>query len=308
MESKSIFENSGISVIDDRAILKDREDYKEKVEIKKPLLYISRGDVESAVKAGIVPEAYKHCDFSIEKIKENQRQQYRSSSRKFIIYDFEKYSDVTQGIISTIIANKIPEQSYIIGAPNGFGKTSFVNSCLLKLHALGRMCTPYISLTELANVRLADERRLLNGIGVDRYYSGKTSEIEVYSREEYDSAVYSDMDKSNYTKKPINIINKFSWSEYMNCDILFCYFTNVSAKLLESEILKTAVTTRGVKGLPTIVMISTSLNPYKNDQKLAEYVWNELLTYKHEPSYDRLKHVSCYKDYNAPLRTALGKE
>lgn len=306
MGSKSILESSGMTVISDNESLKNRDEFVDSIKdfgIKKPLLYINKGDILSAVKAGIVPEAYMHCDFNIEQVKENQRQQYRNSSRKFTIHDFEKYSEVTQGIISTIIANKIPEQSYIIGAPNGFGKTSFVNSCLLKLHALGRMCTPYISLTELANVRLADERRLLNGIGIDRYYSGKTDDIEVFNKEEYENTLYTGMDTAGYVKKPINIINKFSWSEYMNCDILFCYFTNVSAKLIESEILKTAVTVRGVKGLPTIAMISTSLNPYKNDQRLSEYVWNELLTYKNESSYDRLKHVSCYKDYNTALKT-----
>ena len=231
----------------------------------------------------------------------------RTSNRKFTIYGFDKYSEVTQGIISVIVSNKLPEQSYIIGAPNGFGKTSFVNSCLIKMHAAGRMCTPYISLTELANVRLADEKRLLNGIGIDRYYKGEP-ELEAFTKEEYDEILYREIDSKEYVKKPINLIDKFSWSEYMNCDILFCYFTTVNAKLIESEILKTAVTIRGVKGLPTIAMISTSLNPYKNDARLSEYVWNELLTYKSESSYDRLRHVSCYKDYNAPLKTTIDRE
>ena len=53
---------------------------------------------------------------------------------------------------------------------------------------------------------------------------------------------------------------------------------------------------RGAKGLPTIAMISTSLDPYVNDYTLKELVWDEIKSTKDEAdSYDRVTHISCYK-------------
>ena len=56
---------------------------------------------------------------------------------------------------------------------------------------------------------------------------------------------------------------------------------------------------RGTKGLPTIAMISTALTPYLNDPNLAEFVWDEIIdrSKSDKPCYDRVKHVSCYKDF-----------
>ena len=66
--------------------------------------------------------------------------------------------------------------------------------------------------------------------------------------------------------------------------------------------LKTVLDVRGVKGLPTVVLISTSLNPYKNDKVLGELIWDEILAYKSDSHcYDRVYHVSCYKRPNPVL-------
>lgn len=272
----------------------------ETIEMVRPLLHITRGTKEAAVKAGLIPNIYIDCDFDIEKIKRNQTLQAQSTARKFKVINFDKYSELTEGIIATIISRRLPKRSYIIGAPNGFGKTSFANSCILKLFAQNRMCAPYISLTELAQVKIANEQRLLTGLSSKSFYE---RDKNVYYGEDYLNILYSNMNDTEYIKSPIHLVSRFSWSEYTSCDVLFCYFTDVGSRIIESEILKTVLNIRGTKGLPTIAMISTSLSPYKNDPKLAEMVWNEIL----DPNdtmegYDRLKHVSCYKDYNAPLR------
>lgn len=261
--------------------------------------YVPKGDKISAVKSGLIPEAYKECDFDIEKVSANIVDQVNNSPRKFFVRKFADYKEITSGIISTIESGMVPNQSYLIGAPNGFGKTSFVNTCIMKLYGQGKMCTPYISLTDLAQVKVSNDKRLLNGINARLIYD-KYNDAE--SGEDYIKAYYDGYGEVDYQKRPINLIDRFSWSEYMNSDILFCYFTDVSSKVLESEIFKTAITIRGAKGLPTIATISTSLNPYKNDKYLGEFVWNEILTYREDGnSFDRVKHISCYKDYNAPL-------
>ena len=89
----------------------------------------------------------------------------------------------------------------------------------------------------------------------------------------------------------------------MNCAVLFCYFTDVKSKIIESDTFKTAITIRGAKGLPTIGIMSTSFNPYKDDKYLSQYVWDEIISYgESDRSYDRVRHISCWKDYNAPFR------
>lgn len=307
MGSENMFSKLCGNSIDTETAIREREkmngssDLVPTDAIVKPQIYITTGAKEAAVKAGLVPEAYIDCEFDIEKIKRNQIEQNRKSARKFIVKQFDKYAEITQGILSTIALRKLPKQSYILGAPNGFGKTSFVNSCIIKLFDQGKRCAPYISLTDLAQVKLHNEQRIMSGISSKDWYKG-TGSIDA-SIEEYYDRLYQDFDSKLYVKKPINIIDQYSWSEYMSCDVLFVYFTDVSSKLLESEIFKTAITIRGAKGLPTIAMISTSLNPYIGDQYLAEYVWNEIMAYDDAAdSCDRVKHISCWKDYRAPLK------
>ena len=268
--------------------------------ILKPTLKITDGIKLAAVKAGLIPNKYIDCDFDTEKIRANEYNQQSMTKRFFKVRNFDAYCNVTEGIISTIIANKLPDRSYIIGAPNGYGKTSFVYTCILKMFAQDRSCVPYISLTELAQVRLNNEQMLVEGILSDRYYTRTTK--TAFVGQDYIDKLYEGMDEQTYAKRPIHIVDKFSWGEYINCDLLFCYFTDVSSRVIESETLKAVVNVRGTKGLPTIAMISTSLDPYKNDQKLSEMVWNEILDPDNTmPGYDRFQHVSCYKDYNAPL-------
>ena len=80
---------------------------------------------------------------------------------------------------------------------------------------------------------------------------------------------------------------------------MFVHFTDVVSKDLESHVLYQLLNIRGSKGLPTIAMISTSLEPYIKDTMLRELVWNEILEYDVDAnSYDRLIHVSCYKKKN----------
>lgn len=305
MQLEDLFESVGISVASTEEAVRDMpglQPVNDSVGLPKPLLYIPKGSIEEAVRSYLVPEAYADCEFDLNKIKENQRAQQKESKRRFKVKRWQDYVNITTGIISIIVAGKLPKQSYIIGAPNGFGKTSFVNSCIIKLHAQGRLCAPYVSLSELASIR---RQHLSSVIGV----VAKGLYGERYLRatlEEYKGIAYEKFDEKTYSKQPIEIIDRYSWSEYLNCDVLFCYFTDVASKIIESEMLKTVLTMRGVKGKPTIAMISSSLDPYKNDDDLREMVWDEILAYKNdEDSCDRVKHISCFKDYDVPLKSNM---
>lgn len=282
----SIFEESGFNIIESETNI-DKEDI-----FKPPMLSeVKRGSWEAAIKLGLIPEEYKGCIFDEDLVRRNISNQLKKLGKPFKVKNFKKYCDTLDSIVSTILAHKLPNRSYLIGAPNGFGKTSFVNYCIAALFQQDRLCTPYISLSELAEIRADSNVRLLHGVKSDDYYNPRH---KAKTREEYIELLYEELCEQGFEKLPIKITDKFSWSEYINSDILFCYFTDINSKIIESETLKTVLTLRGTKCKPTIALMSTSLKPYLSDS-LNEYVWSEILEYDVAGSYDRVEHISTYK-------------
>lgn len=296
-------DNSGLKIATNKEVLGQSENYvspEKKFDIQPPMMRpVMAGTREAAVKLGIIPEVYKDCSFDIEKVKSNLEEQSKTQ-RAFRVQGFPGYETVAQGLISTIISRKIPSRSYLIGAPNGFGKTSLANTCIIMLYSQGKICVPYVSLSELAEIRAAEQRDTLRLISSSKYYKGR--DLETSTLEQYNRAIYEDFDAPSYAKMPVKIVGKFSWSEYMEASVLFCYFTDVSSKVLESEMLKTVLTVRGSKGLPTIVFISSSLNPYIGDEYLYKYVWSDILDKNQNANnLDRVYHVSCFKVFKKAL-------
>ena len=247
---------------------------------------VSEADRAQAVADYIVPNAYRNAEFDTERIKQNIRDA-RAREKIYKVRNFSKYADVCNKILTGLRMDKLPSMSYIIGAPNGFGKTSFVTECLMTLRHYRMNVVPYISLWELAQLKVENEQRLMNPFrkltesspGGDVVYVEPTAQ------------------KYEVIKKPKIVVNNFSYSEYINADCLFVFLSGIESKELESYALKQVLSIRGAKGLPTIVMCSESLLPYENDPKLREYVWSEIKAYSEVPgTYDRVYHISCYKD------------
>lgn len=258
--------------------------------IKPPIFNVKGGTKEMAVHLGLIPAAYKEVEFDVQHIKENIVAQAVAMKRKFKVANFKRYVETLNGIISSIRTGNVPNCSYLIGAPNGFGKTSFVTTCLKLMLQREWRAAPYISLSELAEIRADNERRLIKGT--------ELVSKKAYNEPEAESTfVYKD--PTECIKMPQVITGRFSWSEYMNSQILFCFFSSIDSKVIESNTLKAILEIRSAKGLPTIAFISTSLNPYKLDYNLKEYVWDEILAYKEDKNcFDRVYHVSCYKNVN----------
>ena len=263
--------------------------YTEKEKQHKIFYGLTEADREQAVIEGIVPKSYKYASFDIERIRDNLRAQYKRSKGLYKVYRLDKYSQICLEILSTIRMKKLPGRSYLIGAPNGFGKSSFVNECLITLRKQGYKVVPYISLWELAQIRVDNEHKIMNP-----YRKYKEANRD-YSYTEPNKVV-------GYLKKPEIVTGRFSYSEYINADCLFVSFTDVISKDIESHTLYQLLNVRGIKGLPTIVMISTSLDPYENDRALKEQVWDEIKAYdENKDCYDRVYHISCYKRKNMGL-------
>lgn len=270
------------------------------------IIKITKSTRDACVKACIIPEAYINSEFNIEKVRLNYTEQ-SAGTKKYEMINFEDYLDVTCHILSTLRAGKKLDGSYIIGAPNGMGKTSFAHTALMIMYERRMNIVPYISLSELAEIKVENERRIARGIGMNMSKSFNEYNI-TYQNDRADNSrsisddlsYYADINNDNYYKKPTVITGQFSWSEYINADVLICFLSGVATREIESHVLKTILEIRGAKGLPTIVTISTSLNPYKNHATLGPFIWQEILTYSTDKNkvlnnYDRLEHISCFR-------------
>lgn len=268
---------------------------------------LRESDRELAVKRKLVPENYKDARFTEDQIKRNLILQHKKSNGLYTIHAFDKYMSICNEILSSIRLKRVPRRSWLIGAPNGFGKSSFVNECLITMLKHGWVTVPYTSLHELAEIRVAEEQRLMRPFS-DRLTQGIYSEENgrFFSEKEY--YIYKNgKEPVDIIKRPKVISNNYSWSEYLNAKCLFVHFTSVVSKDLESNVLFQLLNIRGAKGLPTIVMISTSLQPYVKDVMLRETIWDEILDYNESANtYDRVAHVSTYKRKN--LETGFNKD
>jgi hypothetical protein len=256
---------------------------KNKLPTQKLITGLTVEDRLQAVREKLVPECYMDAEFNIDKIKTNLRADFNKSGKLYKIYRFNEYKAICDQILTVIRMGKVPDRSYLIGAPNGFGKTSFVNEALITLRKTGKRVAPYISLWELAQLRIADEQRLMKPFR--KFTEGENGTVHYIEQNV----------STDYIKKPTVITNGYSFSEYVNADCLFVSFSSIVSKDIESYMLAQLLSMRGNKGLPTIVTISTALEPYENDNRLKEFIWDEIKNYDNRQSYDRVIHISCFK-------------
>lgn len=285
MSSADIFKQNNIKINNENTIKKELG-IKETDRLQKPVMEIKGAVSEQAVREALVPKVYQDVEYDREYVKQNVEKIIRLNKRAVKVFHLDKYLDILDVILAGVRAGKKPSTSYIIGAPNGYGKTTFANTLIKIMFAHGWRAAPYISLSELAEIKLAAETRIMNGFGEVR----KRSKLD---REEFK---YDDVAGGVYKEPEVLITNKFSWSEYINTEILIVYLTDHMSRKLESEVLKSVLEVRGTKGLPTIVMMSNSLNIYTKDNVLGPKVWDEILV--KEPLYgvyDRMYHISTYK-------------
>ena len=229
----------------------------------KPVYNVTNAHKELALEMGLIPEHRINDEYSREFAE--QRISEICAAQSCAVVNSEVFLDTSDYILANISTGTL-RKSYILGAPNSFGKTTFVNTCIKRLLAMNRKVTNYISLFELAVVRAEYEKELLG-------YKSKLDETEE--------------------------ISKFTWNDYMKSDVLFTYLTDLENRRIEAKILKIILDIRGPKELPTIVTTSSSLKPYLNDLELKKYVWNDILSYNDETaSCDRLIHKSCFKVFN----------
>ena len=213
----------------------------------------------------VVPLEYRNKDFDLEKAKICAGNIAMSLELKVVGYN--NYIDTLSSILTSINTSEL-KNSYIIGAPNGFGKATFVYTAIKRLIAQGKPVVPYLPLIELAELRVEYEDRLLSKLKNPRF-------------------------SKSLRENP----DEYIWKDFVDVPVLFTYFSSVDSKVIESATLSTLMNLRSVKGKPTVVMISSSLDPYISDLKLRQYYWNDMIALTNKESttgVDRLIHRSCF--------------
>ena len=215
----------------------------------------------------VIPKDRREDEFNIEFVKDNISKMAIAQGYKII--GFNGYINIINLILTQINNYKLTK-SYIIGAPNGFGTTTFVYTAIKRLLAQDKKVVPYISLSEIAEKKI-----------------------------EYDNELLARLRKYNRGKIVETDSTGFNWKDYLEADVLFTYLSSLDSKQVESSILNTLLKIRGNNGKATIVIINTTLKAYLTDNKIKEYYWDEMLEYNTKLNrLDRLTHISTYKRYN----------
>jgi hypothetical protein len=222
------FDLSDTEIMDDEAIKR-----KEEIENNSSYLKMSPDSEKAlrqrAVKLGIIPRGYINAEFNKDKIQENIRRMQNSGGHKFRVSNFDTYYELCMSIINTIRVKKLPDNSFLIGAPNGFGKQSFVTDCLLASLRNGWLTVPYISLTELGELKSYNDKIIMRGLmGVETAINKKVysiSDRNFYNDTEY--SYYAIDDDTSEIKTPTIVTGQYSWSEYMNAPIMICFFSGI---------------------------------------------------------------------------------
>lgn len=238
--------------------------------LDRPIYHVTQADKIITEVRGLVPTQRINDEYDEDTLTDNIANMCRVQRCK--IKGFNNYSEALNTIIAKISTGTL-NQSYILGAPNGFGKATFANTCIKRLDSLGLKAVPYISLFEIAELRVEHEKRLLG-------YLNKTSKVNDDSDEEID----------------------YTWTDYVKTDALFTYLTTLENKKVETAVLKAIMEIRGPKDLPTIVFTSSSLKPYLSDITQKKVIWDDILAYNDDKAgCDRLIHKSCFKIYDTRL-------
>lgn len=251
---------------------------------EKPYYHVTGAQKELAVYKGLIPESRKDDEFDEEFFRDRIVTMCKVQNCRVV--DFQKYIDTLNEILIGISTNTL-RRSYIVGAPSGFGKTTFVYTCIKRLHAMGKRAVPYLSLFELAGLRDEHERKIMGNI------FGNKKKVE--QREEAQDGQEDSV--------------KYSWQDFMQADVLFTYMSGLDNMKLESKILKIIMEIRGPKELPTVVMTAYSLKPYLANIELKQYIWDDILAYSDDlAGCDRLIHRSCFKVYNTKIKAVEGED
>jgi hypothetical protein len=211
----------------------------------------------------VIPYTRLSDEFDISYYKRVVQQMQRYSG--FRLSSEGDYLGIVNKLLAEASKGKILH-SYLLGAPNGFGKTTMVYTVYKRLIANNKKVVPYVSLSELA--------RLLR---------------------DYESYIYN-AGRISASKEPV--IGIYTIQDWYTADFVAVKLTTLESKKAESSVLLKLLGERGNRGLPTLVTTENSLETYLCDIELRNLFWEDIMSYSGEDcTLDRLTHHSTYRIY-----------
>ena len=209
--------------------------------------------------------------------------------------DMDRYISTLETILSELRYRRLPKKSYIFGAPNGFGKTTFATTAIKIMATNGMKAVPLITLTELAE---------------------KWAEANDNIRRKLEHKDSNGKEKTVTDDDGEDVQFAYDWYDYVNADMPIVSLSSINENTMwiETQCLRQLLQLRDRKGKPTIVLTSESLDWYKNNEAVSKYMMDHLIEaqaderswerkefgnderlYKTvENRLDKLEHISVY--------------
>lgn len=225
--------------------------------------HVTKIESNEAVEKGLIPEYRWEDEWDKDILQKDIVEMGKLYGYK--LSNYKMWSDTLTNILMTISSSLKITESYLIGAPNDYGKAIFAYTCIKRLYALNRRVVPYITLGNLGVLRKE----------YDRYIAYRAEPKKEFSSE-----------------------NKYTWDDYVKAEIAFVSFTDVSRGWLEWNVLNSLISERSLNALPTIVFTRNSIELYKKDKDLKRQYIDELVAHNSRASkYDKLTYIAVYKSY-----------
>lgn len=216
--------------------------------------YVSKGDADRAVQFGLVPENKADITYNRDAVTMFSRKMWSVLGIAQRKDEFKNYLDTLDNIQFGLNNNKLPEISYIMYSPNGFGKETFAVSCIKQLFSHNRKCVPYIS-----GIELAEKKR--------KFYAKLTGQTLTDDR--------------------------YTWEDYVVADMVFLYVASMKDATLEFNTIGELLQLRSARNKPTLIFLFRPMNIYKaNKDILHSFVYNFYTDNKDIASMSRCLEVS----------------
>lgn len=367
-----------------------------------PIFKITNAVKENVVSYGLIPEEYRDIEYD-EKVMYNiLSQRYRG--KKVKVQNYSSFVNTLSAILASCRTGQKLRHSYIIYGDKGFGKKTFVYTCLKYLYARNvPILCKYTSLSELGLLKAEAIKRAsaINNLG---YYTRDTDreliqkslveesrravtallnewfnlvkeesglktafrtfkykvdqdipldeqndEIRdrklILGKKFEDAIIRNAYERMAEEERIINYGEEYcgrlvnTWEDYINAPIVFVFFSGISERRFETEVLQTLLNIRGAKALPTVAITETALITAQDEHtmfaednsgrissdsfKAKSYFWNSMLSdacdidirkidknkLKDEISnnieYDRMLYIYSYAKYQDKLKVGI---
>lgn len=233
----------------------------------KPVYHATLGERNNITALKLVPEEHKDAEFEMNRLTgKGGKLELLSIMHKSTVID-NGYIKGLSEILSTIQFRNKLKHSYLISAPNGYSKTTFVYTCIRLLYLSGKKAVPYISILQLMEL-------LSDYISEHSIFNGGINERQAQDNEE---SIY------------------YKWKDYLNADIAFVELTANGFETIEGQMLKTLLSERGRRNLPTIAVTERAFNRYVNTEEQKKLWANMVTTSICNAEYDRMVYIRAYE-------------